>query len=197
MISRRRLCTAALTAPIVASVPSFAMAADNDVNMKHASLYRDPNNTPPGLYLSVDWEFELSTMLLDSLRRGISLYFIYEFRLEKSRWYWLNKELSSAQLVHRLSYSPLSRQYRLSRGGLTQSFDSLESVVPLLLHVRDWHVADLMSFQSIDPYIAETRVRLDLSQLPKPLQVSIGGSSDWELDSDWVSVPLSADQLTS
>ena len=110
MISRRRLCTAALTAPIVASVPSFAMAADNDVNMKHASLYRDPNNTPPGLYLSVDWEFELSTMLLDSLRRGISLYFIYEFRLEKSRWYWLNKALRSAQLVQRLSYSPLSRQ---------------------------------------------------------------------------------------
>lgn len=197
MISRRRLCTAALTAPIVSSVPSLTVAADSDVHLRQASLYRDPNNTPPGLYLSVDWEFDLSNVLIDSLRRGIALYFIYEFRLEKSRWYWLNKELGSAQLHQRLSYSPLSRQYRLSRGGLTQSFDTLESVVPLLHHIRDWHVADLMSLEDIEQYLAETRVRLDLSQLPKPLQVSIGGSSDWELDSDWVTVPLSAAKLTS
>ena len=33
---------------------------------------------------------------------------------------------------------------------------------------------------------AEVRMRLDASRLPKPLQVTIGGNSDWNLDSDWI-----------
>lgn len=195
MLSRRQICTTALLAPVLSSVPTVALSAGHDVTLAQSSLYRDMTNTPPGLYLSVDWNFTLSNILIESLRRGIPLYFIYEFRLEKSRWYWLNKDLGTSQFVQRVSYSPLSKQYRLSRGGLTQSFDTLEAVLPLLCHIRDWFVSAPIAMDDLEQFSAETRVRLDLSQLPKPLQVSIGGSSDWELDSDWVSVPLSAENL--
>jgi hypothetical protein len=34
-------------------------------------------------------------------------------------------------------------------------------------------------------YIAALRLRLDTSQLPKPLQINALGSRDWNLTSDW------------
>ena len=36
----------------------------------------------------------------------------------------------------------------------------------------------------------EARMRLDSSRLPKPLQVIVGGNSDWELDSDWITIDV-------
>lgn len=33
-------------------------------------------------------------------------------------------------------------------------------------------------------------MRLDSSRLPKPLQVIVGGNSDWELDSDWITIDV-------
>ena len=42
--------------------------------------------------------------------------------------------------------------------------------------------------QDIDPdgvYLAALRLRLDTSQLPKPLQIDALASSDWRLSSDW------------
>ena len=34
-------------------------------------------------------------------------------------------------------------------------------------------------------YTAAVRLRLDTSQLPKPLQIDALGSRDWNLSSDW------------
>ena len=36
----------------------------------------------------------------------------------------------------------------------------------------------------------EVRMRLDSSRLPKPLQVVVGGNSDWSLDSGWVTIDI-------
>ena len=34
-------------------------------------------------------------------------------------------------------------------------------------------------------YVAELRMRLDTSQLPRPFQVSAVGSRDWSVSSEW------------
>ena len=65
-------------------------------------------------------------------------------------------------------------------------------MLPLLIHDGDWRVADVATVD-IDDFQAETRLHLDLTKLPKPLQVSIGGNSDWALESDWENVHLSKD----
>ena len=66
-------------------------------------------------------------------------------------------------------------------------------MLPLLAHLRDWRVANLNAIDDIDKYEAEVRMRLDLSRLPKPLQVTVGGNSDWSLSSAWESVVLTPD----
>lgn len=191
MLSRRRLCACALCSPILLSTSFAVRAADNDAQLMQAQLTRVTDDITPGLYLTVDWEFDLSEILVDSMKRGIPLYFEYEFRLERSRWYWTNKKAAQSRLVQRVGYSPLSRRWRFSRGGLIQSFHTFEEVLPLLKHVGDWRVADVDAVDDTEDFVAETRLHLDLTKLPKPLQVSVGGNADWALESDWEDVHLS------
>ena len=59
------------------------------------------------------------------------------------------------------------------------------AVLAVLGRVR---YAPAVRFQEVDPqdvYLAALRLRLDPSQLPKPLQIDALGSSDWNLSSDW------------
>lgn len=185
MISRRTLCAAAAAAPF--AVWPFAAHAEGD---GIALMQARAENRPDGLYLTASWEFDLAITLIESLRRGIALYFVCEMRLQKKRWYWFDENLVHAELVQRISFSPLSRNYRLSMGGLSQGFDSLEQVLPLVKQVHDWRVASQVSPDDVDDFEAEVRMRLDASRLPKPLQVTIGGNSDWNLDSDWIPVRI-------
>lgn len=84
----------------------------------------------------------------------------------------------------RLSYSPLTRQYRLSRGGLSQSFDSLSETLAILKSLHGWRISEDTHIENPEDCVAEVRVRLDTNQLPLPMQVTIG-ENDWDLTSDW------------
>ncbi len=195
MISRRALCTALAVGPVLAMAPAVpALAQSVEAQLMAASLKRLPQDKPDGLYLSASWEFDLSRALTDCLRRGIPLYFLYEFELHKKRWYWANKDIAAARLIERISFSPLTRLFRVSRGGLTQTFESLDAALPLVKNIFEWRVAPLSALAEYDPedLQAQVRMRLDLTKLPKPLQVSIGGNSDWNLESDWESIQVPA-----
>ncbi len=163
-----------------------ARAETGDVELMNCELSRRTD----GLYLSADWEFDLSTSLIECLRRGIALYFVCEVRLQKSRWYWFDKTLLEAELLQRISFSPLSRTYRFSRGGISQTYDTFEQIMPLVRHIAGWRIADNQALQDNSFTKLELRMRLDVSRLPKPLQVSLGGNSDWSLDSDWLSLDV-------
>lgn len=186
MISRRTLCGAIAAVPFCVTVPGIARAADNDIVLMQSEITKYSS----GYYLSAVWEFDLANTLIESLHRGIPLYFVCTFRVQRQRWYWFDKDLSDAELLQRISFSPLSRTYRLSRGGLSQTFDSLDQALSIVKHIREWPVIDTSLGDDLDDLDAEVRMRLDSSRLPKPLQVTIGGNSDWNLDSDWLTVPL-------
>ncbi len=190
MISRRALCSALLAAPLAISGSRLVFANSADAQLMSARLRRITEGPTPGLELNVNWEFDLSPVLTDYLRRGIALYFSYEFRLLKPRTLWFDKEIATSTLLQRLSYSPLSRQLRLSRDGLVQSFDTLDQALLPLKNIRGWIVADNEAIEDHSDVLAETRMRLDLSRLPKPLQVTIGGNSDWVLESEWENIVL-------
>jgi hypothetical protein len=89
----------------------------------------------------------------------------------------------------------LTRQYRLARGGLSQPFDSLEEALALMKSVRNWKVMDRAQLSSREDYEAQVRMRLDVSQLPKPFQVNAITSREWSLASDWREIPVPADRL--
>ncbi len=163
-------------------VPAWA----NDITVMFSTL-SSRQSTPQGLYLDVSVEFDLPRSVQDALIRGIPLYFVTEFSIERQRWYWVNKPIVEASLITRLSYSPLTRQYRLSRGGLSQSFDSLSETLAILKSLHGWRVSEDPVIENPEDCVAEVMVRLDTEQLPLPMQVTIG-ENDWDLTSDWHSV---------
>ena len=170
--------------------------AASEVAIMSANLAKARDGNPPGLYLDLSIEFDLPRSVHDALTRGIPLYFVTEFVLERQRWYWVDKPVVESTLVSRLSYSPLTRQYRLSRGGLSQSFDSLKDAMDFLKKVHQRRVYSRPSNDTPDDYEANVRVKLDTTQLPLPLQVTIG-DNDWDISSEWYGLTLTEQALSA
>jgi len=64
--------------------------------------------------LNATFQIELSPGLEDAVQKGVVLYFQTDFELTRSRWYWFDEKPISAQRQARLSYQPLSQQFRIA-----------------------------------------------------------------------------------
>ncbi|WP_310493402.1 DUF4390 domain-containing protein [Dechloromonas sp.] len=162
-------------------VPVLAWTAEIDITNPQLSASDD------GYVLSADFKFELNPRLEEAVTKGVVLYFVADFELSKARWYWLDEKLVSRSLTYRLSYHALTRQYRLTTGGLHQSFQTLSEAMQVLSRLRSWTVID-KNDKAVHPgeaYSASLRMRLDVTQLPRPFQISALGNKDWSLGSDW------------
>lgn len=138
-----------------------------------------------GYNLSADFKIELSPRLEDIIAHGVPLFFVAEFEITRPRWYWFDEAAAAKSRTFRVSYHALTRQYRVSFGALHQSYPTLADALRTLERIREWPVADKGSLQPGRTYEARVRLRLDLSMLPKPLQVTSLGSRDWTLGSEW------------
>jgi hypothetical protein len=188
----RRLWLAGLLAAGLSALLPQASRAQPSATVETAELQvrEDPE---PGLYLNAQFAFEPSPAIEDAVRRGIPVYFAIDFELVRKRWYWFDKRVVSATLAYRLSYSPLTRQFRLSRGALAQPFDTLAEALATVRTVRDWRVAERAAAESSERLQARVRLRLDTTMLPKPFQVDSLTNHDWALASNWQPVTIGAE----
>lgn len=167
---------------LLMAVPVLAWAAEIEVSNQQISAGDD------GYVLSADFRFELSPRLEEAVNKGVVLYFVVEYEMTRGRWYWLDEKLVSRTLTYSLSYHALTRQYRLSTGGgLHQAFPSLTEALAMLARLRNWVVVDKSdkTLRPGEPYQAALRLRLDITQLPRPFQISALGNKEWSLASDW------------
>jgi hypothetical protein len=159
-----------------------------------------------GYQLSANYDINLNFVVKQALSRGIPIYFVGEFSLTHARWNWLEsvqqalssslpgifsggspwleKEVYSSEQAFKLSYSTLTGRYRISRGALFQNFASLEDALNILARQSSAVIPAAM-MKTEGNYVASTRLRLDIAELPKPLQVNALTDNDWTLDSDW------------
>lgn len=171
----RRLALACL-ALALALLPGLT-AADS---LKVEAAYLDVSDE--GYLLNADFDVALNPTLEDAVNRGVSLVFAVELDVKRPRWYWLPERIASARREYRLSYSALTRQYRLSQGGLSQDFGTLDEAVGLMRRLRGWLVLKPGELQPGQSYQMELRFSLDVSRLPKPMQVEALTSRDWHLE---------------
>lgn len=163
-----------------AACAAFSARAD-DIEVTSASLHA----VEEGLVLNAEFSLELTPRLAEVVQNGVPLYFVVEFEMTRRRWYWFDEQAAEKQLHLRLSYHPLSRQYRLSTGLLQQNFQTLGEALNVLRRVRNWLVVDrTVSFADSD-YEVAVRMRLDTAQLPRPFQLSALTSRDLQLESAW------------
>ena len=136
-------------------------------------------------YLEANFEIALNPTLEEALNKSVPLYFLLEFEIIRPRWYWLDDRVIGTQQQYRLAYNALTRQYRLGIGAFFQNFNDLNEALAFLSRVRRRHVLEIGMLSRGTVYAAAVRMRLDVSQLPKPFQLNALASRDWNLSSDW------------
>jgi hypothetical protein len=142
-------------------------------------------STEEGIELNADFELQLTNTMLDTIRKGVPLYFVVEFELSRGRWYWLDDTVVRASRERRVSYAPLTEQYRIATAGISQNITSAEDVKRVISRIRSWTVAEKGRLKPGEKFEAAIRFRLDTAQLPKPFQLNTFGVRDWNLSSDW------------
>ena len=141
--------------------------------------------------LSATFQIELSPGLEDAVQKGVVLYFQTEFDLTRSRWYWFDEKSTLVQRQTRLSYQPLTQQYRIASEGFTFSAKSMSEALQAVGSIGGWRVIEGAQLDPTKSYTASMRMTLDLSKLPKPFQVNALNNRDWNVSSDWYRFPFS------
>lgn len=172
-----------LVALLVGAVLAFApfVARADVIPVKAAELRIEDGD----VLLTADFDLSFNATLEEALQNGIPLYFVLDFELVRARWYWLDEKVAQMSITYRVSYTALTRQYRVSSGLLVQAFNTLEEVQRYVGRVTSRPVAPASALAKDTRYDAAVRLRLDINQLPKPFQVNALASREWTLNSDW------------
>jgi len=134
--------------------------------------------------LNAQFAISLNATLEEALQRGIPLYFVLEAEVTRPRWYWLDEKVLRFSTQYRVSWLPLTRQYRVASGLLSQTFDTLQEVERLIGRVNSRAIVRAGELERGTRYDVSVRLRLDVNQLPKPFQVNALASRDWHLASE-------------
>ena len=165
-----------------------AANAENPVQLEDLVLQRSEE----GIFLSTRLGFELPQSLEDALSRGLPLGFVMQADVMRERWYWSDKMVSRTERFVRLSFQPLSKRWRVYVSAqpiqatglgvsLGQSFESLSEALQSIQRISRWRIADASVIDIANKQRLEFRFKLDLSQLPQPLQFGVlGGGSGLE-----------------
>jgi hypothetical protein len=143
--------------------------------------------------MDAEFDFSLTAPLEEALVRGTPLYFVLETEVTRSRSYWFDERVNSPQFVRRLFFTALTNSYRVDTGravGTPSSYPTLDEALRQIRLVRGRTLLERRDLRSGERYEVSLRLKLDTTQLPKPLQVNTLVSREWTLASDWYRVVL-------
>jgi hypothetical protein len=149
--------------------------------------------TDEGFFLSATIAFDLPGVVEEALLKGVPMAFVSEVDVYRDRWYWYDKRISTATRSVRIAYQPLTRRWRVNVASgtivgpttgiaLTQHFDNLPDALATVRRIARWKIADNGDIDADARHNIEYRFKLDLSQLPRPLQIGVVGQGDWSIN---------------
>jgi Domain of unknown function (DUF4390) len=134
-----------------------------------------------GLLLDYVLDFELPKGAEDALNKAVPLYFVAEAEVFRDRWYWRDKRVASASRLWRIVFQPLTLSYRVTFGGLSQTYATRDEALAAMRRGVNWRIAEPGQIEDGGRHYVEFSFRLDTSLLPRPMQIGIGGQPDWAL----------------
>ena len=178
------LCVVWLYGLLAESVLAQTSSAEIQ-NFKAVRLNQD-------LMISADIKFELPNSIEEAMYKGVSLTFVSELEVARERWYWLDKTVVTTSRQTRISYQALTRRWRVlpwTESGvatglgvqLPQTYETLPEALSIAQRIYNWRVTPGSELGE-GYYSMQLRYRLDISQLPKPLQIGLLGQGDWSIN---------------
>ncbi|MGA7178043.1 MAG: DUF4390 domain-containing protein [Thiobacillaceae bacterium] len=168
---------------LLASIPTSSFAEGIEVKSAELRLVNDAYE------LNADISVNLQNNVEDALKKGLILHFQTEFELSQPRSWWLSwwfdKTIVETSRTSILSYHLLLRRYYLETNYQLKTYDTLGEALAALGHIEGWQVAEKKQLDPRETYMAELRLRLDLSQLPKPIQINALAGGKWQAEGKW------------
>jgi len=135
-----------------------------------------------GLLLSYAVNVELSRSVDEALSKAVPLFFVAEAEVFRNRFYWRDQRVGYAVRRWRIVFQPLTSTYRVTfDGGLSQNYATKEEAFASIGRSARWKIAEPGQVDGGGRHYVEFSFRLDTSQLPRPLQIGIGGQADWTM----------------
>ena len=134
-----------------------------------------------GLLLNYVLGFELPRGAEEALGKAVPLYFVAEAEVFHDRWYWRDKQIAQATRVWRVVFQPLTSNYRVTFGGLSQTYATRTEALAAISRNARWKIAEPGQVDEGGRHYVEFRFSLDTSLLPRPMQIGISGQPDWAL----------------
>lgn len=123
----------------------------------------------------------LSHAVEDALRRGVPVYFVAQATVYHPRWWWRDEKVARVARSWRLSFQPLTSQWRVSLGGFSQSYASLDEALQSITRLGRWRLTEPGAVENEGRYYVEFSYKLDASQLPRPMQLELAAQSEWQI----------------
>ena len=166
---------------------SFCLASASGATATDKSAVRQAAivMTQQGYVLNADVNIVLNNTLEDALAKGINLYFLLELQVTRPRSWWFDETIAEPERKLRIYYHLLLRRYVVEIGYTTHTTATLGEALAMLGRVDDWQVMDRGALKAGQHYDARLRLRLDTSQLPKPLSIGAVGGDKWDMATPW------------
>ena len=162
------------------ALPQTLWAAE-DVSLKFAEI-RAVNE---GYELEAQFVLNPNRTLEEALEKGVALHFIAELEVTRPRSWWLNESIGEATRRMRIYYNLLLRRYVVDAGYVTQTAPTLDEALMILGRIEHWQVLERGMLKSGRRYEARLRLRMDASQMAKPLQIGALTNARWDMQSGW------------
>jgi hypothetical protein len=175
VLSALGLAASRMLVPGVGAGAGRVLAAESELTL--FEITRDEE----GVFLSYAVDFALGKGPEDALVRSVPLFFVAEADVFRERWYWRDRRVTHATRVWKIVFQPLTSTYRVTTmGGLSQNHATREEALVSLSRSTRWKVAEAGQIDDGRHYV-EFNYRLDVTLLPRPMQIGIGGHPDWQL----------------
>ena len=135
-----------------------------------------------GVLLGYNVNLDLSRSVDDALSKAVPLFFVAEAELFRNRFYWRDQRVGYAVRRWRIVFQPLTSTYRVTfDGGLSQNYTTRSEAFAAITRNTRWKIAEAAQIEEGSRHYVEFSFRLDTSQLPRPMQIGIGGQPDWAI----------------
>jgi Domain of unknown function (DUF4390) len=167
---------ALLPAASLAALAGSAPAAAAETELTAFDVIRDED----GVFLNYAVDFELGKGPEDALAKSVPLFFVAEAEIFRDRWYWRDRRLAHTVRVWKIVLQPLTSTYRVTTpGGLSQNYPTRAEALAAISRSTRWRIAEPGQLED-GRHCLEFNYRLDITLLPRPMQIGISGQPDWQ-----------------
>ena len=137
--------------------------------------------------VDADIDIELDEEVQDALEHGVELNIDFTIVIKRSRsWLW-DPTIIENILHYKLEYYPLTDLYLITNqiNDNRSQFETLEQATRYLGKIRNHIIINQASLEPDESYIGLIQAKLNIENLPPPLQPTAHLSERWHLESSW------------